>query len=329
MVHDEVGDDAQPALVGGVDEGPDVVDRAVVGVDLVVVGDVVAAVAQRAGVHRQQPDEVDAQPLQVVELLGQPAEVARAVGVAVEEAAQVDLVEDGLLEPEGIGLEPVARGRSAVAAASCRVHSQDVAGALARVQADVVAAHAPVVAARRRAGPRRRRRAGRRARRAPATRPSCAWWGSRLTTRDDRVGPLALGVGDDRVVGGVQEADVVQALQRGVLAADVVQALDHRQQRPVERALLELVLLVVEELLAARALDVLVVLVARVDAVARAQGGAQDEPDREGRRAALGQVVGEDVRRGEEEVGPEVLALLAVGELVDVLDQLPARSSSR
>ena len=141
---------------------------------------------------------------------------------------------------------------------------------------------------------------------------------------DDRVGPLALGVGDDRVVGGVEEADVVQALERGVLAADVVQALDHRQQRAVERALLELVLLGVEVLLAARALDVLVVLVARVDAVARAQRGAQDEADREGRRAALGEVVGEDVRRGEEEVGPEVLALRAVGELVDVLGELPA-----
>jgi hypothetical protein len=44
---------------------------------------------------------------------------------------------------------------------------------------------------------------------------------------------------------------------------------------------LELVLLVVEELLAARALDVLVVLVARVDAIAGAQRGPQDEPDRE------------------------------------------------
>jgi hypothetical protein len=79
VVHDEVGDDAQPALVGGLDEGPDVVDGAVVRMDLVVVGDVVAAVTQRAGEHRQQPHDVDAQPLQVVELLRQPAEVARAV----------------------------------------------------------------------------------------------------------------------------------------------------------------------------------------------------------------------------------------------------------
>ena len=44
--------------------------------------------AAATGVHRQQPDAVDAEPLQVVELLGQPAEVAGAVAVAVEEAAQ-------------------------------------------------------------------------------------------------------------------------------------------------------------------------------------------------------------------------------------------------
>ena len=87
----------------------DVVDRAVVGVDLGEVGDVVAAVAQRRGVERQQPDAVDPEPLQVVELLGQAAEVARAVAVGVEEAADVDLVEDGALEPQRLGLEPLAR----------------------------------------------------------------------------------------------------------------------------------------------------------------------------------------------------------------------------
>ena len=91
----------------------DVLDRAVVGVDRVEVGDVVAAVAQRRGVERQQPDAVDPEPLQVVELLGQPAEVARAVAVAVEEAADVDLVEDRALEPQRVGLEPLARLREA------------------------------------------------------------------------------------------------------------------------------------------------------------------------------------------------------------------------
>ncbi len=87
MVHDEVRDHADPAPVRRFEQRPHVLDRAVVGMDLVEVGDVVAAVAQRRGEHGQQPDAVDPQPLEVVELVGQAAEVARAVVVAVEEAA--------------------------------------------------------------------------------------------------------------------------------------------------------------------------------------------------------------------------------------------------
>src|SRR5256714_13487975 len=92
--------------MGRVDEVVDVVDVPVVRVDREEVRDVVAAVAQRRVVEGQQPDAVDAQPLEVVELLDQAAEVTGAIAVAVEEAADVDLVEDGRLEPERLGLEP-------------------------------------------------------------------------------------------------------------------------------------------------------------------------------------------------------------------------------
>ena len=59
-----------------------------------VVGDVVAAVAQRRLEERRKPERVDAEPLQVVELADQPAEVAGAVAVAVDERPHHDLVED-------------------------------------------------------------------------------------------------------------------------------------------------------------------------------------------------------------------------------------------
>jgi len=70
------------------------------------VGDVVPAVAQRAREAGQEPDAVDADLLQVVELVRQPAEVARAVIVPVVEPTQVDLVEDRRLEPQRLSLEP-------------------------------------------------------------------------------------------------------------------------------------------------------------------------------------------------------------------------------
>src|SRR5439155_25985146 len=91
------------------DELAEVLDRAVVRVEREEVRDVVAAVAEGRLVHRQQPETVDAKPLEVVELVDQAAEVARAVVIAVEEPADVDLVEHGPLEPERIALEPLLR----------------------------------------------------------------------------------------------------------------------------------------------------------------------------------------------------------------------------
>jgi hypothetical protein len=72
VVHHEVGDHAHAALVRAAMKTRTSSDRPVVGMDGVEVGDVVAAVAQRARIHRQQPDAVDSEPLQVVELLVSP-----------------------------------------------------------------------------------------------------------------------------------------------------------------------------------------------------------------------------------------------------------------
>ena len=107
VVHDHVGDHADTPRVSGVDQLLDIVDGAVVGVDAGEVGDVVAPVAQRRLVEREQPDAVDPEPLEVVELLGDAAHVSRAVSVGIEEAPDVDLVEHGTLEPQRLGLEPL------------------------------------------------------------------------------------------------------------------------------------------------------------------------------------------------------------------------------
>ena len=70
VVQHELGDDAQAAAVrlarGSARKSR---ERAVRRVDVGVVGDVVAVVAQRRRVERQQPERGDAEVLQVVELL--------------------------------------------------------------------------------------------------------------------------------------------------------------------------------------------------------------------------------------------------------------------
>ena len=60
---------------------------------------------------------------------------------------------------------------------------------------------------------------------------------------DDRVAGLLLGVGEDLVVLPLEPEHVREVLERDVLVADLVQPPDHRQQRAVEIALADLVLL--------------------------------------------------------------------------------------
>ena len=143
VVHDEVDDDADPALVRRRDERAEVLDRAVVGVDPVEVGDVVAAVPERRRIERQQPDAVDPEPLQVVELLLEAAEVAGAVVVPVEERARVDLVEDRRLEPQRIALEPVA-GLARPPDVSTRSSGTSSAGAATQAAPSRLRRHAPI-----------------------------------------------------------------------------------------------------------------------------------------------------------------------------------------
>ncbi len=102
VVDDQLDQHLHAALVRRVEERAEVVQGAVARVDADVVGDVVAVVAQRRGEERQQPEAGDAQVLQVVELLDQPAKVADAVVVGVVEGADVDLVDDRVLVPQRI-----------------------------------------------------------------------------------------------------------------------------------------------------------------------------------------------------------------------------------
>ena len=68
VVDDQLDHHLHVALVGGVEELLEVVDGAVGRVDVDVVGDVVAVVAQGRGKEGQEPEAGDAEVLEVVEL---------------------------------------------------------------------------------------------------------------------------------------------------------------------------------------------------------------------------------------------------------------------
>ena len=109
VVDDQVHDEAHAPLTDALQQTVEIRQGAEHRVDVVVVGDVVAVVRLRGGVDRREPQDVDAEGLQVVELGTNALEVAEAVAVGVFEGARVDLVDDGALPPL-VGAEAVAVG---------------------------------------------------------------------------------------------------------------------------------------------------------------------------------------------------------------------------
>ena len=100
MVDHEVGDDSNATRVGGLGERLEVRDGADRGMDLPEIGDVVTVVLQGRGIDRHEPEAIDTQLLQVVELGGQPGQIAVAVAVGVVKTPGVNLVKDGVLVPQ-------------------------------------------------------------------------------------------------------------------------------------------------------------------------------------------------------------------------------------
>ncbi len=100
VVDHELGDHPQAAFLGLLDEAPEILHRPEIGIDVAIVGDVVAVVASGRGIEWQQPQSGDAEILQVAEFFGQPGEIADAVIVAVGKRLDVQLIDNGILVPE-------------------------------------------------------------------------------------------------------------------------------------------------------------------------------------------------------------------------------------
>src|SRR5262249_51878546 len=72
------------------------------GMDGAVVADVVAVVEARRGIERQQPNGVDAEIGDIVELRNQPRKVADPVVVGIEERLHVYLIDQRVFVPERV-----------------------------------------------------------------------------------------------------------------------------------------------------------------------------------------------------------------------------------
>jgi hypothetical protein len=102
VVDDEVHDQLHAALVERLEQPVQVGQAAEERVDVLVVADVVTVVVLGRRVDRGEPQHVDAQRHEVVEVGGDAVQVADAVAVGVGEAARVDLVDHRRLPPGGV-----------------------------------------------------------------------------------------------------------------------------------------------------------------------------------------------------------------------------------
>ncbi len=99
VVDDKIENDSYVALFSFGDQAVEIRERSVHGIDVFVIRNVVAEIDLRRRETRRNPNGVDPEILQVIELGGDALEIADAVVVAVSEAARIKLVEDGVLPP--------------------------------------------------------------------------------------------------------------------------------------------------------------------------------------------------------------------------------------
>ena len=122
VVDHQLGDHPHAARVRRGDEALDIGERAVVRMHAAVVADVVAVVEPRRRIERQQPDRVDAEIGDVVELGDQAGEIADAVVVGVKERFDVQLIDDRVLVPLPVLGQSGPNGLRAVGQRSCPSH---------------------------------------------------------------------------------------------------------------------------------------------------------------------------------------------------------------
>ena len=110
MARHDVHEHLEVARMSGADERVEVIQRPEHGIDPGVVGHVVSEVGHRRRVDGREPEDVHAQPGQVIEARLDARKVPDAVPVVVLKGARIDLVDDGVRSHR----ESQARGRERV-----------------------------------------------------------------------------------------------------------------------------------------------------------------------------------------------------------------------
>src|SRR5690606_20025990 len=127
VVDDQFNDDPKAAPFRLCQEAAEVRHRTEGGIQLAVIGNVIAVVEPRAFVEGQQPKRRHAERLQVIEPAGQTGKIPDAIAGAVGESFHMQLINDGILVPgriAGILLAAPPQGGDDIVAGQGSIHDR-------------------------------------------------------------------------------------------------------------------------------------------------------------------------------------------------------------
>jgi len=94
-----IDDHAQAKRMGAGDQRVEIRKRAENGIDIAIVGHVIAEIAHRAFEHGRQPDGIDAKRCHIGQARGDAVEIADAIAIGVSKTARIDLIDGGAAPP--------------------------------------------------------------------------------------------------------------------------------------------------------------------------------------------------------------------------------------
>lgn len=101
MIHDQIHENLDSFRMSLLQQPLHVRNGSILGVDVLVVGDVISVVFVGRDENGRNPNDINAESLELVQLVDDAVDVSVTVVVGVFERLGIDLVDDGLL-PEGL-----------------------------------------------------------------------------------------------------------------------------------------------------------------------------------------------------------------------------------
>ena len=105
MIHDQIDQDSKAPLSTSLRELDEVSQRAVAGIDSVIVGNVVAIVAAWRRLERKQPYRRYTQALQIIQPAQEALKIADSVGIGIEVGSNGEAINDCVFVPEVVDHE--------------------------------------------------------------------------------------------------------------------------------------------------------------------------------------------------------------------------------